>query len=157
MTLDDPNCRNCFRFLLLVRLQFFFSKSTRPMFATFSDLYGGLMGINDCCKMGLRSLRDLLWQPTFVYPIHTIFCHSDQCVIDFVHSATTRSTVVSVIHDVDRRRFLPATPVHRRTDIDPPGTGIPPWAFPPQTFPWYSRATGYNKKCKCCAARTQTN
>ena len=43
------------------------------------------------------------------------------CNINFVHPATTRSTVVSVIHEVDRRRFLPTTPVHRRTDISPLG------------------------------------
>ena len=29
---------------------------------------------------------------------------SDQCVINFVHLSTTRSTVVSVIHEVDRDR-----------------------------------------------------
>ena len=106
----------------------------RPMFATFLDLVD-LWHRDDYCKMGLRSLRDLLWQPIFVYPIHTIFRHSDQCVINCVHSATTRSTVVSVIHEVDRRRFLLTTPVHRGTDIDPLGTDTPRGHFPLRHFP----------------------
>ena len=60
-----------------------------------------------------------------------------------MHSSSTGSTVVSVIHEVDRRRFLLTAPVYRGMDIDPLTMDI----FPRQTFPWHSRATGYDKKC----------
>jgi len=51
-----------------------------------------------------------------------------------VHPATTHSTVVGVIHEVDRRRFLSTTPVHRRTDTAP-GNGHSPWTFSLGHFP----------------------
>ena len=37
--------------------------------------------------------------------------------MNFVHPATTRSTVVSVIHKLDRRRVLLATPIHHRLAV----------------------------------------
>ena len=54
MTLDEPNCRNWFWFLLLVRACYFRKYAT--------DLreicrIASLMGINDCGEMKLRSLK----------------------------------------------------------------------------------------------------
>ena len=88
----------------------------------------------------------LPWQPIFVCSIHTFFFrHSDQCVINFVHPATTRSTIVGVIHEVDRRRLLLTTTIHRETDIAP-------WTFPARTFPRHSRATGRDTTRSASAA-----
>ena len=39
----------------------------------------------------------------FLFSPHNFFFVTDQCVLNFAHSATTRSTVVGVIHEVDRR------------------------------------------------------
>jgi len=62
----------------------------------------------------------------------THFFVTDQCVINFVHSATTRSTIVDVglIHEIDRRRFLLATPIRLKTDNAPWERTFPAGHFP---------------------------
>ena len=57
---------------------------------------------------------------------------SDQCVINFVHLSTTRSTVVSVIHEVDRDRddFCWQHQYTGKTDIAPYGNGHSPGHSP---------------------------
>jgi len=47
--------------------------------------------------------RDVAMVTIFLFSPHNLFRNSDQCVMNFAHSATTRSTVVGVIHEVDRR------------------------------------------------------
>ena len=75
----------------------------------------------------------LPWQPIFLYFIQTLFSSQwPTCNINFVHSSTTRSTVVSVIHEVDRRRLLLTTPANGHW---PSGNGHSPWAFPLRHFP----------------------
>ena len=66
----------------------------RPIFAQFSENWVAI------------TQRTLPW---FVQFAHS-FRHSDRCVINFEHSATTHSTVTGVIHKVDRRRVLLTTP-----------------------------------------------
>jgi len=128
MTLNEPSCRNCFRFYYWLEPSCFTKYATdlREIFR-----FGSFMGMDDCSavKLGCERSSDVAMATDFrLFNPH--FRHSDQCVINFVHSSMTRSTVVSVIHEVDRQRFLLTTPVHR-------GTDIPPW-----TFPRDSRATG---------------
>ena len=103
---------------------------------------GSLVGIDDCCKTGLRSLKGRCHGNQFCLfnPHYDFFSPQwPMCNKLCVHSATTRSTVVSVTHEVNSRRVsLTTRPIHRDTDI------------PPQTFPRHSCATRYDKKCKCC-------
>ena len=120
MTLDDHNCRNCVRFLLLVQAQL--SQKVRDRSSpNFQD--GRRWLLWNWVPIAHETLP---WQPIFVYSIQKVFRHSDPCVINFVLSATTRSTVVGVMYKVDRRRFPLATPIRRETDTAPPGTNIPP-------------------------------
>jgi len=37
------------------------------------------------------------WQPIFLFNPHNFFRHCDECVTNFVHSASTRSTVIHVV------------------------------------------------------------
>ena len=104
------------------------------------------MGIDDCCEIGLRSFKGHCHGNQFLFVQSThFFRHSDQCVINFVHPATTRSTIVGVIHEVDRRRLLLTTTIHRETDIAP-------WTFPARTFPRHSRVTGRDTTRSASAA-----
>jgi len=64
--------------------------------------------------------RDVAMATSFcLFNSTQFFRHNDQCVINFVQSSTTGSTVKSVLHEVDRRRFLLTTPVHRGTSLTP--------------------------------------
>ena len=106
------------------------SESTRPIFATFSQLVRSLRGIDDCCEIELQSLKGRCHGNQFLFIQSTqFFRHSNQRVINFVHSATTRSMVISVIHEVDRR----AISVHRRMDVDPLGMDNSPLRHFPDT------------------------
>jgi len=128
--LVTSKCRKYFRFLLLVRAQLFQQvreRSSRNFLSWYS-----VMGVDDCCEMGLRSLKGRCRGNQFLFIQSAMFFRrSNQCVINFVHSATTRSAAVSVIHEVDRRRFLLTTPIHRGTDNDPLEIDISPWTFAP--------------------------
>ena len=57
MTLDDPNCRNCFRFSLLVEF------GSRSIISEY--MIGSFSGIDDCCEIELRCITQgmLPWQP----------------------------------------------------------------------------------------------
>jgi len=154
MTLDDPNCRSWFRFLLLVRP---FEPNYFRKYATdFCKLLpiGSITGVDNCRQIGLRSLKGRCHDNQFLFIQSTQFFSSqwpmcnERCV--FSHDALDRrryNTILAVI----RRRFLLTTPIHRGTDISP-GNKHSPW-----TFPWHSRATGYDKKCKYCAGRRRAN
>jgi len=113
VTLNDPNCRKCIRFYWLIGLSCLkiYTTDLCPVFRI-----GSPTGKDDCCEIGLRSLRDVA-MVTCLFVRSTHFCHSDQCVISSVHSATTLSTVVGAIHEVDRRRVRLTTPIHRRFDV----------------------------------------
>jgi len=78
---------------------------------------GSHTGADDCCETGLRSLIGCCHGNHFFIQSTEFFHHSDQCVINFVHSATTRLTVVDVIHVVDRRGVLLTTPIHWRLAV----------------------------------------
>ena len=69
---------------------------------------GSPAGVDDCCKLALRSLKGRCHGNQLLFTRSTDFfvTDSDQCAIQFVRSATTRSTVVGVIHEVDGRRVL---------------------------------------------------
>jgi len=76
--------------------------------------------------------------------------------INFVHSATMRSTGSWCNIGRLSTRFADHTST--------PGNGYFSWEWtflpldiPPWTFPRHSCATGYDKKCKCCAGRRRTN
>jgi len=72
--------------------------------------------------------------------------NSDQ---NLVHSSTTLSTVVGVTQEVDRRvRALLTTPIHRRLAVACYIKRISAFSIHRILC---SRATGYDKKCKCCA------
>jgi len=143
ITLNGPNCWNCFWILLLVRAQLF--QCMRPIFALFSGLVA-LPAQMIAVKLDCDRSRDVAMATNFCIQSTQFFRHSYHCVIHTVHSATTRSTVVGVIHEVDRRRGLSTTPLHRKTDIVPPGY-IPLGHFPD------SHLRRDTTKCKCCAGR----
>jgi len=117
---------------------------------------GSLSDVDDWREMGLRSLKGCCHDNQFfLFNPHNFCRRSDQCVINFVHSSTTRSTVVSVIRRVDRDDFCWQ---HQYTGKE----HWAPWErifshghFPPRAFSQHSRATGYYNKCKCFAGRTQ--
>ena len=115
ITLNNPNCLNCFRFYYSFEPNYFRNCATdlRPIFRI-----GRLR--REWCEIGLHSFNGRCHGNHFFVIQSTHFCHSDQCVINFVHSATTRSTIAIVIHEVDRRPvLLVATLIHRGTDIFP--------------------------------------
>ena len=92
MTLDDPNCRSCFRFLLLVRPfePYYFRKYATDLRKLLP--IGSNTGVDDCCEIGLRSLKGRCHDNQFLFIQSTqFFRHGNQCVINVVHSATTRS------------------------------------------------------------------
>ena len=60
----------------------------------------------------VRSLGDS-WVSCCLFSPHNFFRYRDQCAINFVRSAITHSTGVGAIHDVDCRRGLLTTPVHK--------------------------------------------
>jgi len=135
MTLGDPNCQNCFRFLLLVRDQLFqkFATDLREIFRI-----GSLLGNDDCYDVVTIAQGTLPWQPIFLYSIHTqIFSSQWPCVINSVQSSTTRSTVVKCNTWGRQRRFLSTTPIHCRgngrqrdislLDISSPETSAKKW------------------------------
>ena len=102
MTLNEPNCRRCFGFLLLARAQLFKKKyeiNLRKIFRT-----GSPTGIDDRCGIGL----DFLFNPH-------IFRHSYQYVTNFVQSAVG----VVGVDEVDCRRVLLTTSTHLGTDFSP--------------------------------------
>jgi len=68
MTLGDPNCQNCFRFLLLVRDKLFqkFATGLREILRIDS-----LLGNDDCYDVAMITQGTLPWQPIFLYSIHT--------------------------------------------------------------------------------------
>jgi len=89
-----------------------------------------LTDIDDWCGMWLRSLKWRCHDNRFLYSIHTIFSLRWPCVINFVHSATTRSNVVSVNTRLTVDDFnLLTTPIHRWTDIAHCERIFPPWTF----------------------------
>jgi len=124
MTLDDPNCRNCFRLLLLVKAQpSYFTKYATNLRLIFR--IDSPAGADDCCTIGSkkRSLEGRCHGTDFCLFNPHIFCHSDQCVIKFdklcVHSATMRSTVVNVIHTaVNGFLFFQSTGLGSRVTIE---------------------------------------
>jgi len=138
ITLNGPNCWNCFWILLLVRAQLF--QCMRPIFALFSGLVA-LPAQMIAVKLDCDRSRDVAMATNFCIQSTQFFRHSYHCVIHTVHSATTRSTVVGVIHEVCR----PHQYTGERT--------LSPLDISPRTFPRHSLATGYDKKCKCCAGR----
>jgi len=74
MTLDDPNCRNCFRLLLLVKAQpSYFTKYATNLRLIFR--IDSPAGADDCCTIGSKNdrLRDVAMALIFVYLIHTFF------------------------------------------------------------------------------------
>jgi len=100
--------------------------------------------LNQICRFG-RTLAvdlELFFDSSIDVPMANNFClfnpHiflvSDQYVTNFVHSATTRSTVVGVIDQVDRRRVLFITPMQRATVNE---------FLPVQSTGLGSRVTGY--------------
>ena len=94
VTLDDPNCRNCFRILLFLRANYLKTYATdlRPIFGI-----GSRAGVDDCCEIGLRTIKGRYHGKQFcLFDPRDLFRHSDQCATNFVHSATTRPTVVGV-------------------------------------------------------------
>jgi len=142
MTSSGPNCQNCFRFFTTGSRPII-SESMRPTFAQFSGC----------------GCRWLLWnwiaialdgrchgnQFLFIESTH-FFRHSDQCVSNFVHSATTRSTL--------RRCNSRGWPSTRFVDhANTPGN----WHFPLGHFVDTRVRRGDDKKCKCCAGRTRAS
>ena len=85
-------------------------------------------------KLGCDRLSNVATATNFCFFCFqsTHFFVTDQCVINFVHSATTRSTIVDVglIHEIDRRRFLLATPIRLKTDNAPWERTFPAGHFP---------------------------
>jgi len=64
-----------------------YATDLRPIFRIVS-----CMGADNSCKIGLRSLKGRCHcNHFFTNSIYGFFRHSDVCVINFVHSATTRS------------------------------------------------------------------
>jgi len=70
-TINDPNCRNCFRFLPFSSSQIF-SKCVRPIFAQFQDWQpcGRRWLLQTCVAIAQGTLPR---QPVFVYSIHRFF------------------------------------------------------------------------------------
>jgi len=71
VTLDDPNCRNCFRILLFLRANYLKTYATdlRPIFGI-----GSRAGVDDCCEIGLRTIKGRYTMANnFVYSIRAIF------------------------------------------------------------------------------------
>jgi len=114
MTLNDRNSSGFY---------YWFEPSYLKKYLTnYREIYriAGFKGVDVCCEMRLRSLKGRCYGNRFLFTQSSqVFRHSDQCVTDFAQSSTTRSIVVSVTHEVDRRRFLLTTSVYRETDIDP--------------------------------------
>jgi len=95
MTLDDPNCRNCFGYICDCFKANYFRKYASGLREVFR--IGNLSGIDDCCQMGLRSLKGRFHGNHFLIQSTVFFRHSDQCKINFVQCA--------FIHDgLDRRK-----------------------------------------------------
>jgi len=118
--LEWPNSRSCFRFLTIFRAKLPQSVHVWDRSLPNFRIIGSRADSADCCEIGLLSLKRRWRGNNFLFIQSTqFFRHSDQRVINIVHSATTRSTVVGVIHEVDRRRFLLTTPIYRITDIFP--------------------------------------
>ena len=61
-----------------------------------------MIALKLCCD----SSRDVAIATDFCSFNAHFFRRGDQCVINFVHSSTTRFTVVSVIHEVDLDDFF---------------------------------------------------
>ena len=117
MTLNGPNCWSASGFYHSFKSNYLkmYVTDLRPIFSI-----GSLTGVDDCCKIGLRSLKGRCHGNHFrLFNPHNPrnFLHSDQCVINFVHSATTRPVVVGVMHEVDRWRVLLTTQIHRRLAV----------------------------------------
>ena len=92
---------------------------------------GSITGVDDCCEIGLWSLKGRCHDNQFLFIQSTqFFRHSDQCVINVVYSATTRSTVVGIIQ-YSRSSVDDFCWPHQYTGerIFPPGTNIPPGHF----------------------------
>ena len=91
----------------------------------------------------------------FLFSIHTFFRHRPMCnkLCAFSHDALDHRRC----NTRDRPSTIPVghtnTPGNWQCRL---GTDIPRWTFPLMTLPWHLRATGYDKKCKCCARRSLT-
>jgi len=114
MTLNGPNCWSASGFYHSFKSNYLkmYVTDLRSIFSI-----GSLTGVDDCCKIGLLSLKGRCHGNHFRLFSPHIFLHSDQCVIYFVHSATTRPIVVGVMHEVDRWRVLLTTQIHRRLAV----------------------------------------
>jgi len=151
MTLNDPNCRNCFRFLLLVRVQLFWKYATdlREIYRIAS------MGVDNTCEMWLRCdrSRDVAMATDFsLLNPHNFFVTVTTCnkLCAVIHDGLDGQKW-SVVHEVDRDNFCWQHHYTAEWTLSPWKRTFPPGRFPPpQTFPWHSRATRYSK---CCAGR----
>jgi len=118
--LEWPNRRSCFRFLRFFEPNFLKVYMYETDLCPISELLVAVLIQLIAVKLGCCRLKDVDVVTIFLFIQSTqFFCHSDQRVINIVHSATTRSTVVGVIHEVGRRRFLLTAPIYRITDIFP--------------------------------------
>jgi len=113
ITLNGPNCWNCFWILLLVRAQLF--QCMRPIFALFSGLVV-LPAQMIAVKLDCDRSRDVAMATNFCIQSTQFF--SSQLPLCNTHCAFSHDTL-------DRRRCntwgLSTTPIHRGTDIVPPG------------------------------------
>ena len=70
MTLNDPDCRNCFRLYYLFEANYFrkYATNLRLIFRI-----GSLMSVDDRCEIGLRSLKGSRTATNFCFfSIHAI-------------------------------------------------------------------------------------
>ena len=83
---------------------------------------GSITGVDDCCEIGLWSLKGRCHDNQFLFIQSTQFFSSQwpmcnkRCV--FSHDALDRGRYNTIL-EVIRRRFLLTTPIHRGTDISP--------------------------------------
>ena len=55
MTAGDPECKNCFRFVQVLRVRF--AQKVRDQSSPFFSAAGSATGVDDCREIGLRSLE----------------------------------------------------------------------------------------------------
>ena len=89
MTSDDPESRNCFRFvLLLLLLRVRSTQKVRDRFSSFFSPAGRPTGVDDCCRIGLLSptlpQERILSFSDICRPIRTLFCYAEFPFVRFV-------------------------------------------------------------------------
>ena len=102
MTLDDHNCRSCFCF---------FTVGSSLVISYVTDFHkifriGSLMGVGDCCEMGLRSLKGCCRGNQIFFTLSTKFFVTKWPMYNELYVVVhDMRDLVSVIHEVDHNDF----------------------------------------------------